>query len=314
VAKWAEDANRPGHFATLPADERNPRGLTGHHNVYFRDIDAFLACRHIGSDAPVLPMAQGELDPAHAMVIPHHTGIQFGGLPKPGQRGNAIDWDAWKDSTGLRPVMEIYSHHGQSETYAPQHILAYEFNRMRNPERRGNSSVPGPHYAQEYWARGVRLGVIGSSDEHSGQGGRRHGGIAAVWADELTREAVFDAIRERACYATTGERILMTFDVKNTPMGGECAAEPGERVRLRLAAWGTDLLVRVEILRYRFGVDTAFVPILGELPNRDSQGLDASYEIDDVVEGPCMYYARVVQEPLSWPAMAWSSPVWVDVP
>jgi len=26
-----------------------------------------------------------------------------------------------------------------------------------------------------------------------------------------------------------------------------------------------------------------------------------------------MYYARVTQEPLDWPAMAWSSPIWIDV-
>ncbi|MHC4718382.1 MAG: hypothetical protein ACYS5V_15525 [Planctomycetota bacterium] len=27
-----------------------------------------------------------------------------------------------------------------------------------------------------------------------------------------------------------------------------------------------------------------------------------------------MYYARAVQQPLEWPAMAWTSPIWVDLP
>lgn len=312
VAAWAEEAHRPGRFVTILADERNPRSLTGHHNIYFRDLEAFMAHRHPGPEAPRLPVDQGQLDPGRTMVIPHHTGIQFGGLPKAGQRGGAVDWSAWDDADGLRRVMEIYSHHGQSESYAPHHILAYEFNRMRNPERRGNTSVPGPYYAQDYWQRGVRVGVIGSSDEHSGQGGRRHGGLAAVWASELTREAVFDAMGARACYATTGERILMTFHVEDTAMGGVRTARRGARLRLRLAVWGTDLLVRTEILRFRFGVDGRFQPILAELPHPDQQGFDAAFEVEDAFEGPCMYYARVVQEPLVWPAMAWSSPVWVD--
>jgi hypothetical protein len=311
--EWRQRDSIPGRFVTIPGDERNPPALTGHHNIYFRDEQTLreqMALPGMGSkaDDETEARALAALDPTRVMLIPHHTGIHFSGF-REGQRGVAVDWDAWADP-GLRPVIEIYSHHGQSEVYDPQHILSYEFNRMRNPERRANSSIPGAHYAQDYWMAGHRLGVIGSSDEHSGQGGRRHGGLAAVWAEELTREGIFDALRQRHCYATTGERILMDFAVDGIGMGDAARRAIGSRLTIRLRVWGTDALLRVEVLRYRFGQDSGFVPILAEAPRPEAW--DAEYELEDTFTGDCMYYARVVQEPLQWPAMAWTSPVWVD--
>ncbi len=325
---WAEEDNRPGVFVTLPGDERNPEALTGHHNLYFRDMETFRRHQalHTKANKPS-PEAEADdlsrLDPARAMLIPHHTGISWGRLDQNGI-GCAVSWDAWRDP-GLRPAIEIYSHHGQSEAYNPQHVLAYEFNRMRNPERRANSSVPGPFYAQDHWMNGWRIGVIASSDEHSGQAGRRHGGIAAVRADELTRGGIFDAIRRRRCYATTGERILIEFSVNGAEVGDCGQARRGDMLDISLNVWGTELLLHVEVLRYRFGIDSAFQPILSEPPRRGApkhthlaagpqrESMDAAYEIQDEFVDSCMYYARVTQEPLEWPGMAWTSPVWIDV-
>lgn len=318
---WIAEADARGDFVALPADERNPRGLTGHHNIYFRTVEAFRAARQITPNAEKPEVdeeaeALGKLDPADAMLIPHHTGIAFGGVysqlaggARPGG-SNAVDWDAWPHRDRLCPLVEIYSHHGQSEKYDPQHCLAYEFNRMRNPERRANTSTFGPYYAQEYWKAGHRFGVIGSSDEHSGQGGRRHGGIAGVYADEPTRDALWQAMRARRTFATTGERILLDFSVGGGKMGEVVRAAKGDAIPIRLAVWGTALLLRVEVLRFRFGVDEGFQPVLSHPPRPES--MDAEMAFEDTFEGPCMYYARITQEPLEWPAMAWSSPVWVD--
>jgi len=303
IADWADAAYVPGEFVSIPADERNPGPWTGHHNIYFRSVEAFLENAVQTPEGEPIPR-----DPANVMLIPHHTGISWGGGPSVG-KGSSVDWDAVHDG-GLRPVMEIYSHHGQSETYCPQHILAYEFNRMRNPERRTNRSTPGPFYAQDVLMTGRRIGFIGSSDEHSGQGGRRHGGLAAVFTDELTRDGIFDAIRARQCYATTGERILLEFSVASVTMGRETRRKKGTKLPIALRVWGTDLLLRVEILRFRAGVDASFVVIYSDAPRPES--MDASVDIEDDFTADAIYYARVTQQPLEWPAMAWSSPVWVD--
>jgi hypothetical protein len=314
TSEWAADALKPGKFVTVYADERNPKALTGHHNIYFRTPEAFRKHMRLPGEAdeqsPEEEAAYLQtVDPSDVMLVPHHTGIAFRSMPQQGI-GCAVDWEAWDDK-GLRPVMEIYSHHGQSETCDAQHFLAYEFNRMRNPERRRNISMPGPFYAQDHWMAGRRIGVIGSSDEHSGQGGRRHGGIAAVHAAELSRDGIFEALRKRHCYATTGERILVEFSVNGTRMGDCLDSRRGETLDISLKVWGTNLLLCVELLRFRFGEDSAFRPIFSDSPRPES--LDAAYEVRETVAGPCLYYARVVQEPLAWPGMAWTSPVWIDV-
>ncbi len=330
--EWARAAHRPGEFVTLFGDERNPGHWTGHHNAYFRDEEAFLRCRLRPGCYPRGSMEESrestakiEAEPRNCMLLPHHTGMGWQNLPPEGDIGCAVDLDAVKDDKGLRPVMEIYGHHGQSELYDPHHILAYEFNRMRNLERRSNCSVPGPFYAQSYWTAGRRIGVIGSSDEHSGQGGRRHGGIAAVLAEELTREGIFDAVKARHCYATTGERILLEFSVDGVGMGGEARRKPGARLPVRLNVWGTDMLVRVDVLRHRFGADDGFRIIESVSPRTEivrkaaliTEGVpqltsDAEVTLEEEFTGPVVYYARVVQLPLEWPGMAWTSPVWID--
>ncbi len=315
ILRWAKESTEPGCFIALLADERNPRTFTGHHNLYFRNVDSFQKWRDAKGNIPrvnhpPLDLAKAQREPPELMILPHHTGINWGGWRKGDDSWPAVKLDAAEDY-GLRPVMEIYSHHGQSELYAPHHVLAYEWNRMRRPERRSNSCYPGPYYAQDYWMAGKHLGVIASSDDHAGQAGIRHGGIAAVYSDKLTTASLFDALFRRHCYATTGERILVDFSVDNEPMGTILKRDVGTKVNLKLRVWGTRNLLRVDILCYHFGRAGAFMPILTAPPR--PEGLDAFYEIEEKIVEPCMYYARVIQEPLDWPDMAWTSPIWIEV-
>jgi hypothetical protein len=110
-------------------------------------------------------------------------------------------------------LVEMYSMHGTSETRGTP---------LSNKVEDGVS-------ARELLAAGHRVGFIAASDNHNGAPGLSarssrftnlvySGGLAAVWAAELTREAVFDALYARRCYGTTGARILLDFRLNGEPI------------------------------------------------------------------------------------------------
>ena len=107
---------------------------------------------------------------------------------------------------------------------------------------------PG-NYTVDAWLMGLKLGVIGSSDNHGSQPGKEGFGTMAVWASALTREAVFDAIRNRRTYGTTGSRIYLEFVVNGEPMGGETTVAADQPVSVHVEALGTGPLRWIHLLR-----------------------------------------------------------------
>jgi len=68
-----------------------------------------------------------------------------------------------------------------------------------------------------------------------------------VLASELTRDAIFDAIRNRRTYALTGDRIAVDFRLNGRVMGTELPYT--RRRELAVAVTGWDQIDRVEILK-----------------------------------------------------------------
>ncbi|MGI5818804.1 MAG: DUF3604 domain-containing protein [Armatimonadota bacterium] len=301
----ANEHNEPGRFVAFVAYENGLGAPSGHYNTYYIGDEGrcYLKPEFDGDIERLNPM----LDPEDAMTIPHHTGIQWGHSGG----GPTVDFDKLDET--YTPVLEIYSHHGQSERYAPDHVNAYEFNRWHKPGRRTNRSIEG-HFAQDAWREGKRLGVICSSDDHYGQGGMDFEGIAGVFADELTREGIWRGIRGRHCYGTTGERILIDFAINvasggRTPMGQETTARTGEDLEISVAVYGTGNITRVELLRLN-EYSGEYMQVFEEAPyERDFETV-----IREQFGAPVMYYVRVQQQGMIQDRgiFAWSSPIWVD--
>ena len=251
------------------------------------------------------------------LTIPHHTGVMFSPLAQgavPGGTGPNPDWQhPAQGENAYRPVIEIYSGHGQCECLDADHPLAYE-----RCDFSLNTSAPGQHYARDVWLTGQRLGVICSSDNHQAQPGLRQTGLAAVQAPRLTREAIFDGLRTRRTYGTTGERMLLDWSVGGAMPGAQVAVDGPVRVAAAVA--GTAALDRLEVIRgdlsgaaARNGDATAAFQVVHTLTGQGELDLRLAWEDPDP-PAAALYYLRVRQRDRirGRVPMAWSTPVWVE--
>jgi len=132
----------------------------------------------------------------------------------------------------------------------------------------------------------------------------------AVCARELTRGAIFEALWNRHCYGTTGDRIILDFSINGHPMGAEIRSnEPLRTRRISVRVSGTADIERIDVVRN--GLDT--YTHVGESVEEEFNWVDAE-EFDTVCLVPkdgepfIYYYIRVTQ---ANDEMAWSSPIWI---
>lgn len=275
----AEEFHAPGRFVTLCGYEWTS-WLYGHrHVLYFAGPGPLHSCLDESSDTPA-ELWHVLSDRPDAITVAHHTG----GGPV------STDW-SFAPPPEREPVVEISSVHGSSES-------------MSGPQR-VRPAVAGS-FVVDALALGYRLGFVGSGDSHDGHPGLAHrnamsGGLAAIMAPELSREAVLGALRSRSVYATSGPRILLQLRAGDVPMGGVLpASAPAESPGYSLRIAGTGPLRMVELIKNG-------VPELGI-------DLEGRLDVELHLEGPRLepgdyLYVRVRQED---GALAWSSPIWRD--
>lgn len=180
-----------------------------------------------------------------AIAIPHHIGYT------PGYRG--IDWELYDES--ISPLVEVVSKHGCA--MREDGPLAYYHD--MGPLDPRNTVAEG-------LKRGKRFSFVGSTDHHAGFPGSYSDGIAAVWAEEKTREGIWAALLAGHTYACTGARIACRFHLNDAMMGDRLHA--GRRA-LCLNAQGDTPLESLTIRR-NGQVFAALTP-QGALPERDPE-------------------------------------------
>jgi Protein of unknown function (DUF3604) len=120
-------------------------------------------------------------------------------------------------------------------------------------------------FVDDAFRRGATFGFSAGSDDHTARPGMSHaprghfaigGGLTAVLARERSREALWEAIKARRTYATTGARMLLDVTLRvagrTYQMGEACRLRAGDdgRVDIEAEVHGTAPLWRVEVLRW----------------------------------------------------------------
>lgn len=279
VQEWYE----PGRFVTFLGHE-------------YRNGKCDMNFYYPGSEGPLLRGTDGNFsDPA---VISKKMG-DIGGLIIPHMHFGA-DWSGFDQD--IYRVMEVYSSHGSSEYKGCPREIPYLSKQIQKTSDSNQTC-----YVHDILNAGYRLGFTAGSDTHSGRPGfsdwtrvcrTYFGGLTGVFAPELTREAIWNALKARRCFATTGNRSLVYFHVNDAMMGSEIQLKPGKTRKITLKCHGDGEIVHFTIFRS------------GEAWKHSDVGdahLAVSLE-DTMRSQDDWYYARIT---LSDGGMAWASPVWV---
>lgn len=260
--------DEPGTYVPFLAFETHPRP-GGDRNVVFRDWSDTTIPTFSPMDTVMALYSERE-----DVFLETHVG---GGPP---------DWEAYP--TRHEPLLEIASGHGVSEW-----VLQRALRHGHRPAIIGSEDTHLPtlgapmqthtffgRFAQELNMRDTGLGS---------------GPSAAVWAERCERQAIWQAVRERRTYATTGARIILHLDVNGLRPGAEGQIEAPAQVRIRANACAP--VERIDLIRgdrclqsWQPGTLDVDLSHLDPQPLRDGA-----------------YYVRLRQVDGEY---AWSTPVW----
>ncbi len=281
--KAVQEYHQPGEYVTILAQEAGAG--SDHMNIYYRRDNTEHLSQWQTNYQRFLDWVKhqfngnGHEHEIEAMVAPHHFAYDRGDPDYP--------FGAWDDEVAR--FIEVYSSHGTSEYPG-------------NPRPLAHASSDPRKYMQNALDEGLRFGVIAASDNHDSHPGRSvwgryPGGLAGIWASELTREAIWQALYHYQTYGTSLDRIYVEFSIDGDFMGSEIQTD--QPVAISAYVIGKSDNVTVELLRNSQVIHT-------EKTSTGFIELDISDQADS---GTAHYYLRVTQDNGE---RAWSSPIWVE--
>jgi hypothetical protein len=301
--RWAatvEAARRfhaPGRFVTFVGFEADSVGPANHRNLYWKSDDPEpydMAGREHDTVERFNTWCKGR----DVLVVPHHPAIWWN--PGPVSPRGACRFE--EGPADKQPIVEIYSKHGTSEHPGNHRPL------------RGQAAGG---FVWDMLEAGHRFGFVAGSDTHWGNPGssspeagpfdtlQYRSGLAAVWARELTREAIWEAIFARRTFATSYPRVILRFRVGGVEMGAEGTAPYPRQIELDL--YSPLHVNRIELIR-NAEVIAAHPPRNHPPMPAYAQGRIRMQDASPTGKPVDWYYVRV------WMAngeRAWSSPVWL---
>lgn len=303
----------PGEFVTFNAWEYTLTGLVeggGHKNVYFADDN--VPARAFGCDyienAEIL---WDSLADYNCITIPHHPAKGNNGHFTPSSM--ATDWSVV--NAEMQPLVEIYQSQGNSEVIGCEEPVN-DFQQLKSVE-----------VALKRWLinhdPAYKLGIECGTDDHASQPGSvfeqpayvdtaegySSGGLIAALATEKTRADIFDALRAKRVYGTSGPRIVLDFKV----IANSDTFRMGETIQNSSAL---TLTLTASAIGDGAEIDKIVIIKNGEIL---CEGAGGEIFVQDTAEHWCYYRVKVYQKPtLRWdgvlfPERAWSSPIWLEI-
>ena len=163
-------------------------------------------------------------------------------------------------TVGSNTVWKLYSllrgrdvilqpHHNNWTGYDPDLQPIFEITSTWRQQREETKEFKEQGPVSAVWEaleRGYRIGFVGSGDSHR-LGTGEDFGITGAYVENLSRAEIFEAIRSKRVFASTGARILIDFQVNGAFMGEQIKAV--SPVKIEVSVVGDARLERLEIIK-----------------------------------------------------------------
>lgn len=235
----------------------------GHQNILYPDRGELYKCRGTGTDS--ITELWNKLDGTGALTIPHHTADAF----------HPFDWNYYSDK--YQTAAEIFNVRG-----------SYEFDNCEMyPENYGRATVSGLSLDMAL-KKGYKLAFT-SGGEHEGCG------ITMIFSGELSRPAIYDALKNRHVYGSSGARVIAAFYADNAFMGS--TIKPNGNITLRLEVEADDNIKRIRLMK-------------NSVTEAEWTEFGTVADLKYIVSAERAYYYFTVM--LQHNEMCWISPIWVE--
>jgi len=253
--------------------------LEAHRNVYFPDNTGRMIVNDDNGEKVTMDNVYDKLEGTDYILIPH--------APK----YHGINWYAQHKPERQR-LVEICSAWGISEEGGPKSVRAG-------------------------LDLGLKLGFTGGTDNHSAEPGHAFydgfGGLTGLFAGELTRKGIFEALMARRTFATNGVRMIVNFNVNSAFMGEEISLAQNNEIRITGRAITASAIKAVDIIRNGEVIHSI-------IPNEKCDDITVDWTDPDSPEKHIIereitrektiyYYLRVRTTDGKF---GWASPVWVN--
>jgi hypothetical protein len=205
-------------------------------------------------------------------------------------------WD--RSDPNIEPVVEFYSKWGSS---------------LGGPVERPVCKSSDVCTVYKAFSAGKRYGLICNSDTHFTRPGSNlqevrpeallypKAGLTGVWATSHTREAIYDALKNRRCYGMTGTKVNIQFSVNDAIMGSEIKSTASPVIKY--SASSETNFAAATIAKITKGIIENLDITYGD--NKAMQGIFT----DDKFTSDAGYFLRFDMAGGDW---AVTSPIWVS--
>lgn len=292
----AGDREDPGRFAALFGQEFSTISTGNHVNV-------------IGADEVIddTQVPNGAFDVLYEDWIPLHPQVRLVQWNHP--------WDGKNEATQYGLDDFSRSHARLRAAAAAAHVRLIEV--INGPGTQNltdaHAQLKGEAHYKRYLERGYRLGPTANQDNHFRTWGTLTGARTGVYARELSRGAILDALRERRVYASTDRNLRVSFRVEGACPGSERSV-PDRKLRVAWAIEDEDEPAAPYTVQI---VDGSFAASGTQKTRKvaDQQG-DGSGAVDfQTSHRRAFVYLRLTQHPgRAKSDVVVTSPVWTTAP